>query len=291
MKRAFSIQYASNLFVHKHDSWKQAQSKLKVGAADHLALLGNIGIPQNFKTQDFIRWCGDHWKSVYCVPGTVELLYKDRLNGLYNLPKNVHLLDQTEVEVNQGFYLIGAPMWSAWAKEIGQITNWNETERYMMANKSPGQIRYWHEEDIEFLADRLRYHSASFGSLRKVILLTHHVANSLFLKSSYCKRDLFLYDGNLSHLFTANTVGCLSGAGGNSMTGFVGKQKTFCGVNAAFTGPDMVPNPLYRPDLTASFSSDNPPDLEYKPSFVKWSDYLPKPELGIAAHNANPILL
>jgi len=290
MRRALRIQYASNLFVHKNDSWKQAQAKVKVGAADHLALLGNIGIPQNYKTQDFVRWCADNWKEVYCVPGAVELQYNDRLNGLYNLPKNVYLLDQTEIELPSGFHLIGAPLWSAWAKNIGHITNWSESERYMMANKSPGQIRYWHEEDIEFLADRLRYHTASYGSLRRIILLTHHVPNSLFLKSSFCKRDLFLYDGNMSHLFTSNTVGCLSGAGGMSITGFIGNQKTFCGVNAAYTGPDMVPNPMYRPDMTASFSGEVPTEAEYKASFVNWSKYLPKPELGIAAENANPIL-
>jgi hypothetical protein len=225
------------------------------------------------------------------VPGAVELQYKDNLKGLYSLPKNVYLMDQSEVEIEEGFHLLGAPMWSAWAKNIAETTTWNDTERFMMANKSPGHIRYWHEEDIEFLADRLRYHSASFGSLRKLVLLTHHLPSSLFLKSTYCKRDLFLYDGNFSHLFTKNTVGCLSGAGGNSMSGFVGSQKTFCGVNAAFLGPDMVPNSTYRPDMTASFSASDPPVAEYKPSFVKWSDYLPKPELGIAIPNANPILL
>jgi hypothetical protein len=290
MKRILTIQYASNLFVHKNDSWKQAQSKLKVGVANHLALLGNIGYPHNPKTKDFLRWCSDNWKAVYCVPGAVELQKKDNLAGLYTLPSNVHLLDQTEIELPEGFHLIGAPMWSAWANAIAEISQWNETEHYFMANKSPHQIQYWHEEDIEFLVDRLRYHSASFGSLRKLIVMTHHLPSSLFLRNNYCKRDLCLYDANLSHLFTKNTVGCLSGAGGNSMTGFVGPHKTFCAVNAAFLGPDMVPNPMYRADMTASFSTSQPPHFEYKPSFVKWSDYLPKPELGIVTHNANPIL-
>lgn len=290
MKRIFRIQYASNLFVHKNDSWKQAQKKLKVGAANHLALLGNIGVPTNTKTKDFLRWCSDNWTSVYCVPGAVELQEKDRLNGLHKLPNNVYLLDQTEIEVPEGFHLLGTPVWSAYAKEIGQQTQWNESEMYMMAKKSPGQIRYWHEEDIEFLVDRLRYHSASYGCLHKLILLTHHLPNSIFLRNDRSEREKFLYDGNISHLFTKNTIGCLSGAGGNSMSGFLGPQKTFCGVNAAFIGPDMVPNPLYRPDLTVSFDGSSPFPFEYASSFVNWSAYLPKPELGIATSNANPIL-
>jgi hypothetical protein len=291
MNRVLRIQYASNLFVHKNDSWKHAQAKLKVGAAQHLALLGNIGYPQNPKTKDFLRWCSDNWQAVYCVPGPIELQEKENLKGLYTLPSNVHLVDQTEVELPNGFFVVGAPMWSGWAEHIATIPHWNESEQLLMAKKTPKQIQYWHEEDIEFVVDRLRYHSASFGSLRKLILFTHHLPNSLFLKSSYCKRDLLLYDGNMSHLFTSNTVGCLSGAGGNSMSGFVGPHNTFCAVNSAFLGPDMVPNALYRPDMTASFSTSEPPAFEYKPSFVKWSDYLPKPELGIATTNANPILL
>jgi hypothetical protein len=291
MKRALRIQYASNLFVHKNESWKQAQYTLKVGAAENLALLGNIGTPQNQKTKDFLRWCSDNWKSVYCVPGPIELQDKDRLNGLHTLPSNVHLLDQNEVEVSDGFHIIGVPIWSAYAKEIGQISSWNEREQYLMANKSPGQIRYWHEEDVEFLAERLRYHSASFGALRKLILLTHHLPSSYFLKSPTNERDVYLFDGNIAHLFTNNTAGCLSGAGGFSTSGFLGSSKTFCGVNAAFTGPDMVPNPLYRREMIASFDSSIPPSFECKPAVVNWSAYLPKPELGIATSNANPILL
>lgn len=290
MKRIFHIQYASNLFVHKNDSWKHAQRKLKIGAANNLALLGNIGVPTNAKTKEFLRWCSDNWKSVYCIPGAVELQEKDRLNGLHTLPSNVYLLDQTEVEVPEGFHLLGTPVWSAYAKEIAQYTQWNESELYMMAQKSPGQIRYWHEEDIEFLVDRYRYHSTSYGSLHKLILLTHHLPTSIFLRKGFSEREKYLYDGNISHLFTNNTVGCLSGAGGHSATGFLGPQKTFCGVNAAFVGPDMVPNPMYRPDMTASFDSSNSLPLDYTPSFVDWSAYLPKPELGIATSNANSIL-
>jgi hypothetical protein len=111
------------------------------------------------------------------------------------------------------------------------------------------------------------------------------------LRNSPSERDIYLYDGNIAPLFTKNIVGCLSGAGGAAVNGILGPGKTFCGVNAAFTGPDMVPNPLYSREMIASFDSSIPPNLEYKPALVNWSAYLPKPELGIATSNANPILL
>lgn len=292
--RVFRLQYASNFFLHQNESWKQATSLLKVGAANHLALLGNIGIPENQKTKDFVRWCSDNWSSVYCVPGAVELQSKDRLQGLFSkIPSNVHLLDQTELSLPHNLHLLGTPVWTNYAKEIGQLTNLSEEERFFLAKKSPGQLRYWHEEDIEFLVERLRYHSAHFGRTQRIILLTHHLPDKLLLTSSRkSERDVYLYDGAISHLFSESVIGCLSGAGGGSVTGFVGRAKTFCGVNAAFQGLSMVPNPQYRKDMTASFSLDEPLPPDDTVPVIQWSKFLPKPELGIAtfSQNAHPIL-
>lgn len=287
-----SIQYASNLFVHRNESWKQATSLLKKGSAPHLALLGNIGIPQNPKTKDFLRWCSDNWSTVFCVPGVVELQEKKNLYNLFsNIPPNVYLVDQTEIAFPHNFYILGAPLWSNYAQQIAGITNWSEEEKYMMGNKHPGHIRYWHEEDIEFLVERLRCHQAIYGRLDKLIFLTHHLPDRRMIANLSCARKLYLYDGSISHLFTENVVGCLSGAGGGSVTGALGSYKTFCGVNAAFVGESMIPNSEYRSDMTASFSNDNPytPDGRHR-AFVKWADFLPKPELGIATSNAHPIL-
>ena len=285
------IQYASNLFVHKNQSWKQAKGLLQTGVAPHLALLGNIGIPQNPKTKDFLRWCSDNWSTVFCVPGIVELQEKENLYNLFsNIPNNIYLVDQTEIALPNNFYILGAPLWSNYAQQISGVTNWSEEEKYMMANKLPGHIRYWHEEDIEFFVERLRCHQSVYGNLDKLIIMTHHLPHWKMISNLSCARQVFLYDGSISHLFTESVVGCLSGAGGGSVTGHLGEYKTFCGVNAAFLGPSMIPNPQYRPDMTMSFKLNDPYTPDGKRAFVKWADFLPKPELGIATSNANSIL-
>lgn len=293
MKR-FVVQYASNLFVHRNQSWKQAQKLLTVGKAPNLALLGNIGNPNSEKTKDFVRWCADNWDHVYCVPGPTELSNEERLNGLFKkIPKNISIMDHVEKQANENLILLGAPLWSGYGSEMKKITEWSESERFFMANRSPREIQYWHEEDIEFLVERIRYSTANYGPLQKIILLTHTVPTRHFLPSSVeNERSTMLFDGNIGHLLIDNVIGCLSGAGGGSVTGNAGISRAFCGVNAAFTGPSMVPNRQYRPDMTASFDIQPypfaPAPMPPPSMRLRLSGLFPIPRLAVGY--ANPVL-
>lgn len=294
--RAFHIQYASNLFVHQNSSWKHAQRLLIPRKAPFLALLGNIGNPRSQKTKDFVRWCTDTWDTVYCVPGPSELRSEERLNGLFpNLPKNLHLMDQIEERPDNSLVILGCPVWTGHASEISKIPNWSEEEQFFLAYRSPNSIGFWHEEDKEYLLDRIRSYQASHGSSVKILLLTHSVPHQTFLSTSSKPpekyRKILLHDGNFRDLFQKNVIGCLSGAGGESTTGFLGPFQAFCGINPAFTGPSMVPNPQYRPDMTASFplyqwpiSPDPSSSNNYERSFPY---FLPRPQLAITYAHSN----
>lgn len=293
--RSFVIQYASNLFVHNNQNWKQAQTLLKARAAPSLALLGNIGLPQSHKTKDFVRWCSDTWEHVYCVPGPLELQGQDHLFGLFDkVPKNVSILDQTAFQTHGNLMILGCPLWTAHAKKIQDYASWSEAEKFFLAFKPGKTIKHWHDDDVEFLVDRIRNSDASYGPSQKILLLTHHVPNRNFLPSSAAvekDRQVVLHDGNIGGLMGPNVVGCLSGSGGGSITGFHGRYGTFCGVNAAFQGPNMIPNRLYRPDMIASFPLDvYPPSPEgaVKSKRVSLLDILPIPKVAIA--HAYPVL-
>lgn len=293
--RKFVIQYASNLFLHKNDSWKQAKALLTLRKAPNLALLGNIGNPTSEKTKDFVRWCSDNWNHVYCVPGPVELQSESRLNGLFtNIPANVSIMDHSEKHVNQNLLILGCPLWSGHGEAMGEISKWSENQQFFMAYRKPHELKYWHDEDVEFLRNGIQYSSANYGASQKIILLTHNVPHRNFLPSSIeTERNVMLYDGDIHHLFSKQVIGCLSGAGGGSVTGNLGPYRAFCGVNAAFLGPSMIPNKMYRPDMTASFSLDDSPWTP-KPepvggSFqVRFSGLFPIPQLAV--RYANPVL-
>ena len=274
----FRIQYASSLYVHLHHSWKQAQKLLKPGAAKHLALLGNIGAPESKKTKDFIRWCADNWEQVYCVPGAVELKDFYTLNGLYErIPKNVHLLDQFTVQVNSHFMIAGCPLWTAHGKLISEFANWNEREQALMAFKTPKELRYYHEEDKQFLEESLKTAEAQLP-YKNLVFLTHQLPSSELLPStqgSENTRKRLLYSGDIRALLQNTRVsGCLSGAGETTVSGFLG-NKAYCGVNPAFKSQDLVPNARYRPDMVASFQHRS--TLPKIPGLVNKFLSLPRP--------------
>ena len=283
------IQYASNLFVSKCNSWKQAQKLLKVGASKHLALLGNIGQPNSSKTKDFIRWCSDNWENVYCVPGPLELRQANSLYGLFSkIPVNVHLLDQQVLEVNSHFTLAGCPLWSAHAKVLKKQTKWNESERALMAFKDPKEIEFFHNEDLEFLSQAI-VNLETHAPYKNMIFLTHHLPSQELISSNSfmdISRQIILYDGAIERFFEFQKLaGCLSGANSNSVTGFLGPHRTYCGVNPAFKNDNLVPNPSYRPDAVAYFQHKKPPTKsQNNPSnfLASLKMYLPQPVLAIA---------
>lgn len=293
----FVIQYASNLFVHNNQNLKQSKYLLKTGICSNLALLGNIGNPQVSKTKDFILWCSDNWKNVYYVPGPTELVHATSLtelrDGFPNFPKNVHILDQSEKLISPKISLIGCPLWSGWANEIQKVSQWSEEEKFFMANRTPNHIRHWHNEDVEFIAQKLRDNDIFFPKSRNTILLTHNLFDAYMMTpglEGHDGRNILIHDGRIRDLITLNLKGILCGAGGGSHQGRHGTAKSY--VNCAFRGPNMVPNPMYRRDAIASFDVDEfwtGPYYQFirNYSMKNLSKYLPKPDI-VGLHYANP---
>lgn len=285
MKAVYRIQYASNLFVHQNQSIEQAKKLLTLQQANSLALLGNIGFPANSKTQDFLHWCCSNWHSVFWVPGPTELAKDHQVNSFqndYEHYKNLHILDHKQHTLSYApIAIVGVPLWvpsrGKWNLQL------NETERYFLTNKSMEIVGNWHKEDVEFIQEKVKsYHQDIYQT--KIILLTHHLPSSHLLPPNANTTDHLLFAGNGEILRMPNLLGCLSGAGGTTKNGNFGPKNLFCGVNAAFTGPDMVPNSLYKPDLVAEFPLDfsSPKPQGYGVAFQRFSfTFSPVPSVAV----------
>jgi hypothetical protein len=255
MKFFYQIQYASNLFVHQNQNLKQATQFLEKTQAPNLALLGNIGFPANPKTKEFIQWCCANWLKVYWVPGPTELHHQHQINSFrntYDNLKNLHILDHSEHKLTYApLSIIGVPLWvpsrGKWHPQL------NEKEQFFFTNKSNTIIDNWHQEDLQYIKEKVNHYSQDIFE-NKVLLLTHHLPSSHLLPDDSTNRDHYLFAGNGEILRMPNLLGCLSGAGKTTKSGFFGSQKLFCAVNAAFSCPDMVPNPSYSPSQVATFS-------------------------------------
>jgi len=71
LKKAFRIQFASNLNVHRK-TFQESVKQLDP-CASSIALLGDIGMPFCLKTKAFMQWCDNTYEKVYWVPGYLEL--------------------------------------------------------------------------------------------------------------------------------------------------------------------------------------------------------------------------
>ncbi len=288
------IQIASNFFVHQNYTWKQGMKLLTPGKADNLALLGNIGNPNSPKTKDFVRWCSENWKQVYCVPGALELQHRDNLYKLYpNIPSNIHILDNTEV-INNNFTILGSPLWSRYGKKLGELGSLSERDRYFMAHKTPVQIQHYHEEDLEYINERLRYLGNSLLNRKRVILLTHWLpTKKLLAEQLQFDRNIYLHVGDVNYILNDTIAGCISGAGGATQESFIGNHYNPivpCYVNSAFRGPDMVPNPRYNRQMIVEFSDQDPSAIDFRNNqtdlfIANVLKYLPKPRVVNAYPN------
>ena len=253
MKSVYRIQYASNLFVHQAQTIEHSKRFLEPRHAPNLALLGNIGFPANTKTKGFIEWCCKHWLNVYWVPGPTELQHDHQIKSFqteYDSLKNLTILDHTEEKLTYlPLSIIGVPLWVPWGESYSPSVN--EKERFFLANKSWETVANWHNEDVEYL------HTKLTSSNAKYLLLTHHLPSTHLLANGPARNNDLLFCGDKRLFKYSNLIGCLSGAGNNTAYGFFGPYQTFCAVNAAFSCPDMVPNPKYRPDVVATFNLEN----------------------------------
>jgi hypothetical protein len=114
----FRIQYASNLFV---DLTKQKYDSLVKPICSTLALVGNIGRPDNPKTYHFLNYCSRNWDSVLWSSGSHELTqssgdthsYAKSLQRVSSLSKgffNVRCLDGKENVIHSNnIIMIGMP--------------------------------------------------------------------------------------------------------------------------------------------------------------------------------------
>jgi hypothetical protein len=108
-RRITRIQYTGCLHVDKFE--KALVEYFIKPVANILILNGNIGNPENKQTSDFIHHCSKLWGHVLYIPGPIELqtysnskLLKER----FITPKNVHILNNECIHINNVFFIATA---------------------------------------------------------------------------------------------------------------------------------------------------------------------------------------
>lgn len=109
MHRITKIQYTGSLHVDKFE--KTIGIYFVKPVANILILNGNIGNPDNKQTKDFINYCSKLWSQVLYIPGPVELQTYSNINIMKErciTPKNVHILNNTSIRLNNVTFIATA---------------------------------------------------------------------------------------------------------------------------------------------------------------------------------------
>jgi hypothetical protein len=109
------MQYISNIFV---DTYKEIPKIKK--KSENLALCGNIGIPNNYKYYEFIKYHSKLFDNVYIIPGRIEYFNFEKINmididntirNICNNFDNVYFLNCDKVHICDNMYICGTTLW------------------------------------------------------------------------------------------------------------------------------------------------------------------------------------
>lgn len=212
------IQYASDLHLEFYKSPPSFQKLLKP-VAPLLALAGDIGSPQFPHYTEFLRYCSEHWESVFVVAGNHEFYRRTYQHNLQLCGEvasqfpNVHFLHRGRVELPQyGVTVLGATLWSdvgtPYRQEVAKDVL--SDYRYIAVEKEeigeerqvrplePSDTDRWHHEDAAWLHREIQ-ENASIG--RPVIVITHHLPTYQLISARYQQSPInFCFASDCRHL-------------------------------------------------------------------------------------------
>jgi hypothetical protein len=275
MKR-FAIQYASGLFSDRN--WKQAWSRLKPGAADTLALLGNCGSVANSaakeQTYKFMRKATAHWDHILWVMGPHEFTsdtrhktpFYEQRDALKEIAKgvggggNILILDQTELVVpGAGAVILGVSGWGRLATSEERIPA-PEGQSIWFADEvgrrplTAAVLEDWAAGDMEWLTERVEWWSRH-RPLTKIVILSHGLCSPELVGAAppvvgRLHLDVLHPADTLPLLLRPNVKGWLCGAAGSCVSGVVGRYRCFVGANSLFSaaGPVGTGSPAFLAD-------------------------------------------
>lgn len=197
------IQYASDLHLEFYKSPPSFQTLLKP-VAPLLALAGDIGSPQIPHYTDFLRYCSEHWESVFVVAGNHEFYRRTYQHNLQLCGEvasqfpNVHFLHRGRVELPQyGVTVLGATLWTdlgtPYRQEVAKdvLSDYRnilvEKEGVMADQRQvrllePSDTDRWHHDDMTWLHREIQ-ENASIG--RPTIVITHHLPTYQLIATRY----------------------------------------------------------------------------------------------------------
>ena len=199
---SFQLQYISDIHLEFHDKQNkgaiQPDMFVKPGAADYLALVGDIGIPELNSMPAFLAWCSQNWKEVFWVPGNHEFYnYRNTpipvdekeayMRTLASRWPNVHYLNREAFELDASIRILGCTLWSfiPTESEKDALLKMNDSKQIKVNNERtavPSDFNTWHTRDREWLVQEIQRAKLE---KKELIVLTHYLPSFRLIHPKY----------------------------------------------------------------------------------------------------------
>lgn len=202
----FRLQYISDLHLEYRQKMPLVQPK-----TNYLALLGDIGYPNQKNYQDFLKYCSAFWDQVLLISGNHEYFPKkyskqeidDIILNLASKYHNVHFLNNTGCLL-ENYLVLGTTLWSN--------------------NVDEPWIQKEHQKSVAWLETRLT-------SKRNTIVLSHYLPSYRLIVPKYRQHPRpHRYASVLDHLFRPPLIAWLCGHSHCQYETTI--NDIYCGINA-----------------------------------------------------------
>lgn len=210
------IQFCSDL--HLEINQRVEYTTLIEPSAPILALIGDIGDPENAEIGIFLKWCCHHWKQVLYIPGNHEF-WRIRpgsrktvdslmgiLKGLEKTLPNLIICWRTKFQSEDGVIVLATPLWSRPAEGVVPHESehaWIDPDR-SFDSETLSQL---HEADLQWLKRELQ-----INKKRTVVVLTHYAPTLMLIDRRQVKdADATLYASDLDTLIRPPIVAWVCG--------------------------------------------------------------------------------
>jgi len=199
-----TFQYISDIHINQNNIVGDNIQTYIEPSADNLLIAGDIGNPFLNNYSEILKWCSDHFKNTYIIPGNHEYycmisIHKVNLTiqNICEELENVYFLNNSAKYLND-ICIIGTILWSdinlTYTNEIkSKVTNFKKIKSNDILI-TPSFVKNEYNSNLKWLESEIET-ASQMDNIKKIIILTHypplmnfrkHKNNYDKLKTAYC---------------------------------------------------------------------------------------------------------
>ena len=210
-----SIQIASDLHLEFQDPHVSFDKFIKP-SAKYLAILGDLGYPNEIQYRRFIEEMSKRFVKVFIVSGNHEYFskngtpmedYDKKIDEICSVHGNVYYLNNKEHVLNDKYVILGTTLWTEIPKDKEELVSRMLNDyKYVYLNKNkliePKHVSNKFKENVNWLKKMIEKYKS-----KKIIVMSHHLPSEKLIDKRYERHPANCgFASNLDYLMKNNVL-------------------------------------------------------------------------------------